>query len=90
MTSNEGLLFIHTIDGKPGFFDGEQIVCALQRDHWNDDYPLVVPCRSVEQIRNERTISEAYRLRHRFDVPRYDFIVVTTGRRRRIGAEDCK
>lgn len=56
------LLYIHTVDGKPGYFDGDQIVYAEQGDHWCDDYPTVTAVTNEAQIRDERQKSEAFRL----------------------------
>lgn len=71
-------LYIHTVDGQPGYFDGEQIVFAERRDHWKDDYPLCVAVKSEAQIRSERERSIAFRRKHKFDVPAYDFVIIST------------
>lgn len=70
-------LYMHTIDGRPGYFDGHQIVLAEMHDQWRDDYPLCVVVKSERQIRSERQRSEKYRLKHKFDVPVYDFVILS-------------
>jgi len=71
------VLYMHTLDGRPGYFDGEQIVFAEDRETWRDDYYLCVVVESVERINDERTRSEAFRLKHKFDVPKYGYVILS-------------
>lgn len=71
------LFYMHTIDGQPAFFDGEQLVYAERRDHWEDDYSVVVLCTSEEQVREEQRASIAYRKQHKWTPSRYDFVIVS-------------
>lgn len=71
-------LYMHTLDGKPAYFDGEQIVYAELRDHWQDDYSVCVLRTSVDQIRKDQEASRKYREKSRWDVGEYDFVIVST------------
>jgi hypothetical protein len=84
---SDSRLYIHTTDGRPGYFDGDQIVVAELRDHWQDAYPLCVARTSVAQIRSDQKASKAFRERHGWNVPRYDFVIVATDPHT-IGAEE--
>lgn len=69
--------YMHTVDGRPGYFDGEQIVFANDRGTWRDDYNFCVIVASVKQIDEERAKSEAFRLKHKWDVPRYGYVILS-------------
>ena len=75
--------YMHTIDGRAAFFDERsgQIVFAEHRDHWQDDYPLVVMRESVEQIREDQRKTREYRKRMGFkdDVGKYDYVILSLG-----------
>ena len=65
-------LYLHTIDGHPGAFDGYQ-VCYIGhgRKAWAE------PCVSLRQIRKQQAMSRANRIRDGLrDDSKYDYVKV--------------
>ena len=54
-------IYLHTAEGKPAMFDGEQIVTVCTSTG-------MTPAMSVRQIRNEQQKSIRYRRSHNFEV----------------------
>jgi hypothetical protein len=54
-------IYIHTINGQPGVFSGQQI-CYATRTHGNTR----APATSLRQIRAEQAASEAWRTKKGF------------------------
>lgn len=69
--------YLHTVGGKPGWFDGEQIVYAERRDHWQDDYNICVLATSIKQLRDEQKRSREYRESKGWYVSDYGFVIVS-------------
>jgi hypothetical protein len=64
----EVTIYVHTIDGRPGTFDGYQICFAANYGRPNK------PARSLQQIRREQAKSRANRIRDGFsDNGEYDY-----------------
>jgi hypothetical protein len=60
--------YMHTINGKPGAFDGTQICYGWHR------MPLT---SSLKQIKEEQKKSRAYRMKKNFDIfPDYGYLLV--------------
>ena len=54
-------MFMHTIDGRPAGFDGEQVVFATHHPHWQDrPYPVRLVA-SLRTIRAQQERSRSYR-----------------------------
>lgn len=54
-------IYIHTIDGHPAMFDGDQICFA------NFYGPGNTPCYSLQEIRSQQQKSKTYRRKRNFD-----------------------
>lgn len=64
MAGKQLIRYMHTIEGQPGFFDGEQVCFMCPCSQRRRDVNLV--CTSLEQIRREQAASTEYRERHKF------------------------
>jgi hypothetical protein len=68
--------YLNTLDGRPAYFDGEQLVFAEQLPHWQDAYDACRCCTSVAQVELIQEATEHYRLRHGWDVLPMGYVVI--------------
>ena len=68
--------FLHTLDGRPAYFDGEQVVFSHQLPHWEDEYDATRVVASLEELLDQQAASLRYRSRKGWDVPHMGYVVV--------------
>jgi hypothetical protein len=68
--------YLHTLDGKPAYFDGEQLVFAWQLPHWEDEYDACRCCSSVAQIESQQEAHEHYRNSYGWDLLPMGYVVI--------------
>jgi hypothetical protein len=70
--------FLHTVYGKPGYYDGDQIVYVTQGRWGRYPLPLVA---SIDLIRAQQRLSDAWRTLHGFDnePDKYSYVRVRIG-----------
>lgn len=71
-------MYMHTLNGKPGHWDGEQIAFADQLPHWQDEPAPVQIYAQLRTLTRHVAKSIAFRRRHKWDVPEYGWCVVAT------------
>lgn len=69
---------LHTLDGKPAYFDGEQIVYADQLPYWEDEFQTCLLRRSLMDIKFDEERSARFRARRGWKIPTYGYVVVAT------------
>lgn len=65
--------YMHTIDDRPGFFNGNQICFAIVRGNGKACQRLVA---TLDQIRAEQKLSVRFRNSFGWEIPRYDYVKV--------------
>lgn len=71
--------YMHTLDGRPAYFDGEQIVYANDQATWEDVSNVCVLRRSLRQIRADQRRTEQFRKRNHFSAfYRLGWVIVGT------------
>jgi hypothetical protein len=69
--------YLHTVDGRPAYFDGEQVVFAEVHPYWEDSFETCVLRRSVDEIHADQERSARYREKRGFGrLGRYGYVVV--------------
>ena len=63
-------MYLHTIRGKPAFYDGMQICCGFVGGRHRNRQPL---CVSLRQIRREQRSAVEWRWDHGFDADPEDY-----------------
>jgi hypothetical protein len=70
------IMYMHTVDGKPGHWDGEQIAFAHQLPHWQDEPAPVQVYAQLRTLMKHVAQSTRFRRHHNWDVPKYGWCVV--------------
>ena len=68
---------MHTVDRRPAYFDGEQIVFCEILPHWQDDYQVALLRESLAEIESDQAKSTRFCRRNNFGLDlSYGYVVV--------------